>query len=565
MGRRAAFFAGTVWLCLLFALVTCAMAENGIVLEAGVPGQAVTVYGKEQRRGIILSLPGCWDAASVCLKIEGQDSFFLGDRETEIRPGEPVDLTDRLGKAMTIYDRRKSRLGTLTVYRGSAIPALFLTVDGRDFRSIRKSKEHVITEGQAVIADPDGSIVYSGRLTQLKGRGNSTFLYDKKPYQIKLAGKAGPDGMNPAKTWVLLANWTDISLLRNRIVLDMSADIGVPHAVDCRQTDVWVNGEYQGLYLMTEKIQIKTGRINIRDLEEENEKANENPPETYELFRHSYGDTPLLRGYRLPVSPEDITGGYILSIEKFHRLRDYKLAGFRTADRLSIRIVEPTYPAEEEVIYLAELFGAVHRAAQATDGTDSRTGKKLWEMLDRPSFVRRYLMEEWTKNYDFSGGSQFLYKDSDSRDPLIYAGPNWDYDLSFGNMTDRGFSSTGAYVTAMSRNPSNFYWLLSQHDDFAEETRRVWQEVFRPAAAVLLGEKEPAEGQRLRSMEQYAEEIRLSAEMNYIRWPAGTATAPEAGRSFENANQYLQKWIRERTAWMDQHCGAAGRTDKKQK
>lgn len=179
----------------------------------------------------------------------------------------------------------------------------------------------------------------------MKGRGNNSFRYSKKPYQIKLGEKVSLSGMSKGKTWVLLANWVDVSLLRNQIVLDMSREIGLKHAAGCVQADVWINGIYNGLYLITEKIQIGGSRIDIINLEKATEKVNGEPFSPGQIITEKSASFPLLRSYPAVKDPEDITGGYILTIEKKHRMKDYVLAGFRTKEELSIRIKNPHIPA----------------------------------------------------------------------------------------------------------------------------------------------------------------------------------------------------------------------------
>ena len=547
--------AGILLLCVLM-LLGGAAAETEKVPAAGsasVPGQ--TVLAREQRLGWILSLPGCWDASKVILRCGSEEWIYLGQQKMKVFAEEPADLSALIGQRVPLFDHRERSLGTLTIYQGSRLPALFLQADPEQLARVRKSKDYTVHEGRAVIQEADGTVCHEGTLDQLKCRGNNTFRYSKKPYQIKLSQKAAPGGMTEAKTWVLLANWSDISLLRNQIVLDLSRDLGVPYAVDCRQADVWINGEYQGLYLLTEKIQIKKDRINFRDLEDLTEELNDQPPESFRMYRSSRKEAPLQRGYLIPENPEDITGGYIVSLEKYHRMRDNLLPGFRTEQGLSVQIKEPTFPSREQVDYLTEVFNSLHRAVTAADGTDPVTGKALAEIVDLPSVQRRFLVEEWTKNYDFLGGSQIYLKDADSRDPLVYAGPSWDYDLSFGNMRDRGFSPEGGYVTALSRRPANLLWLFSRHEDFMAGVREIWKTKMRGEAAVLLGEAAAEEGMCLRSLQAYREEIRASAEMNYVRWTVGNSSAAEAGGNFENAAAYLEKWIRLRTAWMDRAYG----------
>jgi hypothetical protein len=126
-------------------------------------------------------------------------------------------------------------------------------------------------------------------------------------------------------------------------------------------------------------------------------------------------------------------------------------------------------------------------------------------------------------------------------------------------MADRGTEPRGNYITAMSHKTGNIWWLLSLHEDFMDRARRSWEETFRPAAAVLLGEAEAGEGCPVKPLETYVEAIRDSAKMNFARWSVPTEIYKASAQSFENAVSYLEKWIRERTAYMD---GVYGKTEK---
>lgn len=80
----------------------------------------------------------------------------------------------------------------------------------------------------------------------MKGRGNSTWGYPKKPYNIKLGSKAKLFGMEKAKNWCLIANYIDLSLMRNQIAYNLGADIGMNMSPDCRNIDLYVNRRIQG-------------------------------------------------------------------------------------------------------------------------------------------------------------------------------------------------------------------------------------------------------------------------------------------------------------------------------
>ncbi len=535
---------------LLLAGSASAMKERR--LEAGCPSRCGAKAAARWKNELMtLFLPGCWDLSAVTLEMEGEETLYLGEEQIPVVPGEPTDLTGMLEKKMAVRNGQGAGRGYLIIRQGSQIPALFLEVDGKMLTKVNSNKKFEITDGRAVYEEADGAVSYDGALEQMKCRGNNSFLYGKKPYQIKLKEKTSLSGMNRGKTWVLLANWVDISLLRNQIMLDLSRAAGLKYAVGCVQADVWINGSYNGLYLMTEKIQIGKGRIDITNLEKATKKVNPDPFDAGEEQTDKPAGLLLLRSYPQVKDPEDITGGYIFTVEKHARLRDYKRPGFKTMNQLSIRIKEPTYPSEGQAKYLAGRVSAMQQALLAPDGINPETGKAYQEYLDETSFAKKLLIEDFCKNYDLSGGSQFMYKDSDLKDPLIYAGPAWDYDLSCGNMVDRGEAPGTPYVTVY-RRESNLYWMLYNHESFRKLTGLIWQRDFRPAVEVLLGQREAEPDGIIRSLDEYRERICASADMNYKRWLVNKeATQLNAGISFDHAVEYLKNWISRRADWMN--------------
>ena len=551
--------AGSTWIRItvtgilfLLLLSGTAFAEKEYTLTAACPSRCTEkVIARNGKDGLILSLPGFWDLSRITLEMANEESLLLGNEKKEVRAGEETDLSGMTGRKIPLRNGNEKDRGTLTVLQGSEIPSLFLEVDAEALKRVNRSKENMITEGRAVYMEADGTVAYDGALDQLKGRGNNTFRYSKKPYQLKLREKASFSGMGKGKTWVLLANWLDVSLLRNQIVLDMSREIGLRNAVSCVQADIWINGSYNGLYLLTEKIQIGRNRIDITNLEKATETVNDSPFCPGKTNTEKSDTHPLLRSYPQLRDPEDITGGYLLTIEKRSRLKNNVLAGFLTKKGLSIRIKEPTYPSRAQAAYVFDRITEMQDALTAEDGINPETGKTFEEYLDVSSFARKFLIEDWCKDFDFPGGSQFLYKDSDRVDPLFYAGPSWDYDLCFGNMALRGYPAGGRYVTAYRRD-HNIYWLLYNHESFREAAGRIWRNSFRNAAGILLSEKPASPESIVRPIEEYSARIRASAAMNYRRWPVSSeASGQGSGGSFDNAVKYLKRWVAERTAWMD--------------
>ena len=145
-----------------------------------------------------------------------------------------------------------------------------------------------------LLVGADGSVIYDGSLTQLKARGNSTFTYaPKKSYQIKLDPKNDLLGNGEkVKTWVLLANYNDPTMLHDKFFKDLAADLGM-YSADCDWVDLYYDGEYRGTYLLSEKNSIGETGVDITDLESEYEKVNEGYGDNAEVktAENAYGQT----------------------------------------------------------------------------------------------------------------------------------------------------------------------------------------------------------------------------------------------------------------------------------
>ena len=517
----------------------------------------VTVSSRYVNQKHTLSIPGSWDLSRVYIEMTGPDRIRVGD--TEIVSGQLNDLTNCLGLKQNYYSAKGLKQpGTLSILHGSSIPSMHIEVRKRDLRTTNSDKHNVITQGTVVYLEADGTVSYDGKIESFKGRGNSTYAYSKKPYQVKLASKADLSGMGKDKTWLLIANWLDLSLLRNEIILQLADQIGMPYAVECRMVDLYLNGEYNGLYLMTEKIQIGRSRIRITDLEETTETINTVDVSTVKKFKETKTEgLQMLRGYRIPVAPEDITGGYILEIEKTHRFTDKIDNGFRTSNGLSVTVKEPTYASRAQVKYIGTLVSDFHKAVLAGDGRSPDTGKYYADFIDMESWALKWWVEEISKNYDAMASSQFFFKDSDKVDSRLYAGPCWDYDLSCGNMHATNFvygaSPTRDYVAVYSSKKTNLYRALYQHDDFKTLLSDIYRTRVRPALGILLGETESRPEDTLRPFDRYAEEIDASAQMNFTRWPESLVSGyyRKSGTTHQQSADYLKSFFTRRVEYLD--------------
>lgn len=333
----------------------------------------------------------------------------------------------------------------------SEVKSLFLTSDdpknqGREY--IESSPDHSLKAmGSIALVSADCRLISSGDLTQVKGRGNSTWDTDKKPYQIKLKNKTSlVEGAEKSKTWVLLANAYDPTSLRNKVAFDLADLIGLLGSPQSELVDLYYDGDYRGTYLLSEKVEVGSGRVDIDSLDDANEDANENIDDFDALpvvpTTNAYGcEMQYVDGQK---DPEDISGGYLLEIDGGYYLGEK--SWFKATSGLVFVVKSPEYATRNEMEYISVQVEEILACANS-NSVNPTTGKGLFDYIDKDSFVRYVMFQEWLKNPDMSRSSMFFYKMRG--DGKLYAGPVWDYDSSFGMQHDF-FDPTGFYFYGIS-------------------------------------------------------------------------------------------------------------------
>ena len=150
----------------------------------------------------------------------------------------------------------------LRFVRSGNLPTMFIhTVSGTE--ETIHTQRNVWEYAQFCLVDTEGKSDYQSDLDEISGRGSGTWFFDKKSYNLKLNHPADLLGMGSGKKWVLLANVIDESHLRNKLVYDFAREIGSysGFAPNCGHIDVFLNGSYVGLYLLTEKVEIAENRV----------------------------------------------------------------------------------------------------------------------------------------------------------------------------------------------------------------------------------------------------------------------------------------------------------------
>lgn len=548
MNRWIKAMAITLLLCLLAA---CASAQEAVlsVRRADGVGEAVSSWEKGYGKHI-LGLPAYMQGQALEVTLGGSRSVKLG--ETALESGMVTDgIADGVSLAL-------SRGETLSVMVSRNLPAVHITTESGTLDHIHKKKGNK-EAGQVKIVTADGETVLDAPLDSVKGHGNATFVYEKKSYQFKLEKKQEFLGMDKGKSFVLLANQHENSLLRNRVTFDLARELGIPFTPLCQSVDLYMNGEYRGSYLLCEKVSIGSAGVDITQSEDLIEFANEafieHGGEAERYGRNKY-EKGTYKGFSWPREPEDITGGYLLELEYQDRYAD-EVSGVVTPKGQPIVVKEPEEMTAAQGEYIYALLAGFERAIFSPDGVDPETGRHYTEIADMNSLVRKYMIEEISRNYDGNKSSQYFFKDSDEVDPLLYAGPVWDYDSAWGNFAKEGRLDLAAPKgLSVAEHGYEYSWwpALCRQADFAEAVSSAYDEQVRSLLQVITGEKTAEEGMALRTLDDYAGEVSASAAMNFERWRVlnHSTRAVKTGATYEENIEYLRTWIMERIAYLDQ-------------
>lgn len=542
------------WLCFLFVLSFIFLLMNFALAQTADEirfGSADTHFPEcidliKQKGFYYLYLPACWDSDALVPYFKGESLTLVHEQDhiemqNETAVAIPVDdSTDEL------HDAHGNLICKIKIMQGS-LPSVFITLPEESLKSIQSNKRNEAVASMEMFS-ANGDVIYSGQLSQMKIRGNTTASYPKKPYQIKLNKKTELiENAGKAKTWVLLADYLDLSLIRNRIALDMARFVGLSNTPHCQSVDLYINQKYCGVYLLCEKVQIGSNRVDINDQEPAMEILNDElDAERFTLKGHKQEDGTQITYFNELIDPEDITGGYLVVMEKKFRVQEEnKHSTVLTKKGFGFIIREPSVASENQTTYVAEQLAALERAIYSKGGIDAVTGKSLSQLVDLDSFVLKCLLEDVSDNFDAKSGSLYFYKDSDSVDSKWYAGPAWDYDLAFYNGLQ--VKPNNSILDSHKIGDSWWAYMYKNSEEFQIRASTLYEERFLPALRILLGMDTNDNGS-LRSIDEYLNEISDSVRMNFTLWPYSGIKGFDrsAGTTHETSVSHMRKYIEER-------------------
>ena len=267
--------------------------------------------------------------------------------------------------------------------QGSILPSLYISLPTEQLDSILNDRD-VEVPAEALLITADNDTLYEGSLSHIKTRGTTSFLRaeEKKPFTRNLPKKQSWLGLDKSEHFVLLANAFDESHIRNAIAFDLAHDIGLP-APHYTYLSLYINGEYKGLYQMTNKVEVNKHTLNLTNLDKLNKQANPRPLKEYALFSDSSDKQIVVRkGALLECNPEDISGGYLFDMCGVDWIYVKSPSGFASDAGDYLRIRSPKYASPAEVDYIATFYNQTEAAIISDDGYNPETNKHYSEYID---------------------------------------------------------------------------------------------------------------------------------------------------------------------------------------
>lgn len=402
---------------------------------------------------------------------------------------------------------------------------------------------NVIQDGPKVMADmkirfngqgirnymTDAPASYNGKIG-IEYRGNYSLSLPQKPYAFETRDVNGNSidysllGMPVENDWVLLANYNDKSFARNILPFHFFEWMG-NYAPRTRLADLVLNGEYQGIYLLGEKIKRDNNRVDVNKLEP------------------------------IEISGPDLTGGYILKVDYWDNTDSWQLnhspIGFPGLDIHMVYV----YPKPDEIMpqqqtYIQNFIDDYETALYGTNFTHPSLGYRAF--IDVPSFIDYFIVNEVCRNGDGFKKSRFFSKDKDKSDGTVRklkAGPVWDFDWAEKDMW--GGSEDGSQFLYgecdQDVNAPGWYIRLLQDTLFANELRCRYDDMRR---SIL------KESYIYAKIDSVAQAVHESQVWHYQTWghlgsATGTPEVQAPSQTYAEEVQRLKDWFHRRLEWLD--------------
>ena len=400
-------------------------------------------------------------------------------------------------------------------YTPTNLPLLTIHTDGAatiDSKEVyRRAIINVISDG--------GKTIYTDSLG-IRGRGNASWDFPKKPYRLKLDNKTHLLGMPAnAKKWTLINNYGDKTLMRNAVAFEISRRLDMDYTPACTMVDVMVNGEYQGTYQLCDQIEVKKHRVGIVEM-----------------------------------TPEDNTlpalgGGYLVEIDAYASAEPSTFTTSAFSLPVTIKSPDSDDITRTQYNYLRNIFGRMVSSVSSGNYASPTLGYVRY--LDPESFLKHFLVGELSGNTD-TYWSVYMYKDRDST--RFRTGPVWDFDLAFENDARThpiSGISTYLYASGKSSCAGNMRGFVTRVVNSQRSLlSRIWSNARYNRGLDIDGLNAV--------IDSLQAELNESQRLNFIRWPIMNQLVHQeyqCAGSFEAEVKVVRDFLEWRIPWLDNHIG----------
>lgn len=414
------------------------------------------------------------------------------------------------------------------MFTESDLPIIIIDTEGARIRKEPKVlvKMKVINNKDGVNKINDTKFEYDG-YAGIEFRGNSSyFFYEKKSYTLETQLEDGSNnnvsllGLPEENDWVLYAPFADKTMARNVLAYTLGNSQGrwAPHT---RYVELYLDNEYRGVYVLTEKIKIDKNRVDLATLTEDD----------------NIGD--------------QVTGGYLMRIDR-QRPGAWvsPFLGWTGTSDEPISYLDPGYDelTESQQYYIRDHVTDFEYNLASDNFKDPENGYRAY--IDVTSFIDHFIMTELCRDLDGYRCSVYFYKDKNSKGGKITMGPPWDFNLCYGNgnfmeaFNPEGWAADG--IGSGDGYEPIFWWnRLLQDSYFKNKLTERWDE---------LRADEFSLDNIFSIIDSCATVLENAKDRNYQKFKIlGRRVWPNefVGDTYGDEVNYLKDWINLRINWLD--------------
>lgn len=351
----------------------------------------------------------------------------------------------------------------------TSLPTLFINTANRQ----PVQSKDVYTPATITVLSQDPAQAMENVTLGIRGRGNGTWLWPKKPYRLKFDQKCHfLNQPAKAKSWTLLANMIDKTLIRNALAYELAQFMDMEFAPAAVPVDVVLNGEYIGNFLASDQVERDSKRINVE--------------------KQTVDD----------VEVPAITGGYLFAIDGYAPADPVHFETDLQKMPVTVKYPDDDKINKEQINYLTDHLNGLEEKLFGPDFTDPDNGWR--SVIDSRSMIDYFLGTEICGNGD-GWWTTYMYKRRGN--PLIYVGPMWDFDMAFNN--DYRFEDA-THMLAFNSMHGYRQWILRLWEDpaFRAEANLRWCQLLDAGLLPWMQNR----------VDELAQMMQQSQEMNYDVW-----------------------------------------------